>query len=352
MYSAFRPGKFWYDTNGKPIHAHGGSLLFVDGKYYWYGENKDGVTGRATGNMCPIWHNGVRLYSSNDLYNWTDEGVILVERNDKDAPFYPGRIMDRPHILYNQATKKFVLWAKIGGLVDDPESFGHCYFAVYESDDIHGEWLQVNIIRDYPAGDFDFYEIDGKTYIIFEKPHTEMLCGELNENYTAFTGKISSHLPYPFPPYVREAPAHFERKGKHYMLTSGTTGYFPNPTELVEIPTAHGEWKEWGNACVGDKKENSFHAQFSSVFKHPFKKDLYIALGDRWLTDLSENMPDPRAMFEGIFNKEKKSVQYDMSKYTDENTSQATYVWLPIRFDEKGAPYLCWEDEWRIEDFE
>ena len=44
--------------------------------------------------------------------------------------------------------------------------------------------------------------------------------------------------------------------------------------------------------------------------------------------------------------------RYDLSKYTDENTSEATYVWLPIRFNEKGIPYICWEDEWKIEDFE
>ena len=353
MYNTIRPGKFWYDTEGKRIQAHGGSLLYANGKYYWYGENKEDVTGRAKGDTCPIWHKGVRLYSSDDLYNWTDEGVFLVENENKQSPFYIGRIMERPHIVYNQKTKKFVLWAKIGGLVDDDdEAFGNCYFAVCESEDLHGEWQHVNTIRAYSAGDFDFCEMNGRMHVVFEKPHSEMLCGELNESYTDFNGNISSHLPYPFPPFVREAPAFFQRKGRNFILTSGTTAYFPNPTEVAEILQVHGEWKEWGNACIGDKEENSFHAQFSSVFKHPFKKDLYIALGDRWLNDLSKNMPDPRVMFENIFNKELKSTRYDVSKYTDENTSEATYVWLPIRFREDGIPYLCWEDEWKIEDFE
>ena len=41
MYNTIRPGKFWYDTEGKRIQAHGGSLLYANGKYYWYGENKE-----------------------------------------------------------------------------------------------------------------------------------------------------------------------------------------------------------------------------------------------------------------------------------------------------------------------
>lgn len=52
MYSCFRPGKTWYDTDGKPIQAHGGSILFANDTFYWYGENKEGITGRATGTAC------------------------------------------------------------------------------------------------------------------------------------------------------------------------------------------------------------------------------------------------------------------------------------------------------------
>ena len=61
MYSCFRPGKTWYDTDGKPIQAHGGSILFANDTFYWYGENKEGITGRATGTACRYWHHGVRV---------------------------------------------------------------------------------------------------------------------------------------------------------------------------------------------------------------------------------------------------------------------------------------------------
>ena len=37
-YNAFYPGKVWLDTEGKWIQAHGGSVFYLDGTYYWYGE--------------------------------------------------------------------------------------------------------------------------------------------------------------------------------------------------------------------------------------------------------------------------------------------------------------------------
>ena len=73
--NAFYPGAEWKDTDGKPIQAHGGSVIAADGKYYFYGENKektDGVNG--------LWHWGMRIYSSTDLYNWKDEGVGKIAR--------------------------------------------------------------------------------------------------------------------------------------------------------------------------------------------------------------------------------------------------------------------------------
>ena len=41
MYDCIRPGEVWLDTNGNRIHAHGGSVIFIDGTYYFYGENKE-----------------------------------------------------------------------------------------------------------------------------------------------------------------------------------------------------------------------------------------------------------------------------------------------------------------------
>jgi hypothetical protein len=71
-YNSIRPGQVWLDTEGKRIQAHGGSVMYLDGAYYWYGENKE-FTEANNG----IWHWGVRCYKSTDLYNWEDLGLII-----------------------------------------------------------------------------------------------------------------------------------------------------------------------------------------------------------------------------------------------------------------------------------
>ena len=351
MYSCFRPGKTWYDTDGKPIQAHGGSILFANDTFYWYGENKEGITGRATGTACRYWHHGVKLYSSKDLYNWKDEGLIMPASAAENNPFYPAHIMDRPHIIFNKKTGMYVMWAKTAR-----GSFDGAAFSVCISDDIKKPFRFLHEINLPPfhAGDFDLIEEDGKGYVVYENPHTSMICQTLTEDFTSLTDEYSEHMKEKCPPFVREAPAFFQRGGRKFLLTSGTTGYFPNPSRFDEIKELHGRWVTLGNACRNDTANNSFHAQFSSVFRHPYKKDLYIALGDRWLTDLSPQMPDIQKVFHGLFDETapKIAANADLSTFSDENTSEAKYVWLPVRFDKNGDPYIEWAFEWRIDAFE
>lgn len=104
MYHSIRPGKVWLDTKGKRIQAHGGTVMYLDGIYYWYGENKERTTGEND-----IWHWGVRCYTSKDLYNWEDQGLIIPpDLENPDSSLHPLSMMDRPHIIYNRHTKKYV----------------------------------------------------------------------------------------------------------------------------------------------------------------------------------------------------------------------------------------------------
>lgn len=350
MYQSIRPGKIWLDSNGNRIQAHGGSIIFAEGKFWWYGENKKGVTGRATGERCPYWHHGVKLYSSTDLYNWVDEGFAFEESDDINSPFYAKNIMDRPHILYNEKNKNYVMWAKT--TTDD--SFNECAFSICVGKDLHSFKYLKQITPDpYHAGDFDLFIKDGRAYVVFENPHTKTVLQQLDDDYTGLTNNITTHQEQVGPPFTREAPAHFSVGNKDYLLTSGTTGYFPNPTQIDDITELNGNWINLGNACVGDKHNNSFWAQFSSVFKHPFIKGLYIALGDRWLTDLEPDLPNMSDVFFGLFTEgvERKLEWEDVAKLTDENTSEANYVWLPITFNEHGKPEIHWKAEWTIEEF-
>jgi hypothetical protein len=78
MYTNIRPGQVWLDTNGNRIQAHGGAILAAGDTFYWYGENKE-KTLPGSG----IWHWGVRMYRSKDLYNWY---VALADRWLTDLP--------------------------------------------------------------------------------------------------------------------------------------------------------------------------------------------------------------------------------------------------------------------------
>ena len=100
----FKPGQVWPDNNEVHINAHGGGVLYHDDTYYWFGEHK--VEGQA-GNTAQV---GVHVYSSKDLYNWMDEGIALQVSNDPESDITKGSIIERPKVVYNAKTKKFVMW--------------------------------------------------------------------------------------------------------------------------------------------------------------------------------------------------------------------------------------------------
>ena len=134
-------------------------------------------------------------------------------------------------------------------------------------------------------------------------------------------------------------------------MTSGTSGYYPNPTEVAIADTWHGPYKVLGNPHPDDKTQTSYHSQISSVFKVEGKKDLYIACADRWLPEAMDKEYEVyKEMFIAIFT----GKEFDYSRMGEpvvENTSIADYVWLPFRFDGEMA-YLDWKEEWRIEDYD
>ncbi len=346
MNNAFYPGQVWLDTEGKRIQAHGGSVFFENGVYYWYGENKE-----FTDPDKKIWHWGVRCYRSKDLYNWEDMGVIIPpEPEDPHSSLHPAACMDRPHILYNQKTKKYVCWLKIMNLDGSQTE------TVLTADHFLGPYTKVREgLRPLgmDAGDFDLAKDEnGKAYYYFEKVHTQTVCAELAEDYTDVTGVYSTHFPRKSPPFVREATAHFVRNGKHYLLTSGTTGYLPNPSEVAVSEDWHGPFTELGNPHRNDKSQTSFHSQIASVFKVQGKKDLYIACADRWLPDAIDLPYEEYAQaYEALFDGNKDVWEAFCPKYPKEDTAKANYVWLPLQF-EGDMVYIDWYDTWKLDDFE
>ena len=263
MYDRIYPGKKWLDTEGKPIQAHGFSVFRNEeaGLWYWYGENKEKTVG---GRKNTIWHWGVRLYTSSDLYNWEDRGLIIEPQpEDLFSPLHPTYCMDRPHILYNKKTGKYVAWLKImAGEVSQ-------FMSVLTADRFEGPYTFVRKIYkplDMDTGDFCLHADakTGKAYIWFERPHFQLICATLTDDYTAVTKEYSVHYDNLLPPDTREAPTFFKRGGRKYLITSGTSGYYPNPSRVCVFDDYHGEYKDLGLICEGDRTGTSFSAQFTN----------------------------------------------------------------------------------------
>ncbi|HEY6914219.1 MAG TPA: glycoside hydrolase family 43 protein, partial [Paludibacter sp.] len=102
--AAFYPGGIWKDNKGVHINAHGGGVMYQKGMYYWYGEHK--VAGEI-GNTAQV---GVHCYSSTDLYNWKDEGIVLSVVKDTTSDIQKGCVLERPKVIYNAKTQKYVMW--------------------------------------------------------------------------------------------------------------------------------------------------------------------------------------------------------------------------------------------------
>ena len=354
---AIRPGRLWLDTEGKRIQAHGGSVYHEDGVFYWYGENKERTIPGAG-----IWHWGVRCYSSTDLVNWEDRGIIIPpEPDDPSSPLHPAAGMDRPHIIKHPHTGKYVCFVKVMEL----EGHGQ-RTTVLVADDFLGPYEIVN--RSFRplgmnAGDFDLVvdDSDGKGYYVYERVHSELIIADLTDDFTDVTGYYSTHFPHPAPPAVREAPAYFRRGAEHFLITSGTTGYFPNRSEIAMAPSIHGPWTVLGDPHPDDDSHTSFRSQVSCVFKHPGKKDLYIAMADRWIPELDARQSNVGALFERYFSGEDFSDPTALAEIdpavlrhidiANTDTSVADYVWLPIVF-EGSQPVIRWLDEWRVDDFD
>lgn len=354
-YQSIKTGQAWLDTNGQRIQAHGGSVFYKDGLYYWYGENKEkSVKGSE------IWHWGVRCYTSTDLYNWEDRNLIIPpEPGNPNSPLHPSTSMDRPHILFNQKSKKYVCWLKI------MEGGDRQTMTILTADDFFGPYTIINTSYQplgFSSGDFDL-AIDNQTqkgYIYFEKVHSELICAELTEDFTAVTESYSQHFPLIQPPFVREAPVHFIRNGKHYLLTSGTTGYYPNESQVAIAEDWHGPYTVLGNPHPKDHAKTSFRSQICDVIKVE-NSDCYIAIADRWAPNLPASIFFTKYIqwkFTRHFNPERRAKRLrdrankhpTPKKMDNHNTAFATYVWLPIRF-EGDMPIIDWMDEWRIEDY-
>lgn len=349
--NAVYPGQIWLDTKGERIQAHGGAVFYENGTYYWYGENKEFTNGQNG-----VWTWGIRAYSSTDLCNWKDLGLIIPPvLDDPDSCLYPARYIDRPHIIYCRKSGKYVCWIKLSG--------SEAAFVILEAECLLGPYTLVEEFYrpdGLEVGDFDLVcdEEADKAYLYFEANHDSIVCMQLSEDYRKAERKVSIQYQGLKPPFTREAPALFEADGKKYMITSGMTGYIPNRSDCAVSEDWEKPFSSIGNPHISDNSDASFNSQISKIFPVEGTKNLFIAMADRWVPEylLDAKLSDvfTRAVASRYYPEE-YHVSAEEQKVFDEspdleaaNTSIADYVWLPVRIvDEKAE--IRWHDSWTIE---
>jgi Glycosyl hydrolases family 43 len=309
----FIPGSVWKDTQGNSINAHGGGMLFHQGTYYWFGEIKKGKTWLVPGQGWECYRanaEGISCYSSKNLIDWEYEGISLTP-NTKDSThdLHTSKVLERPKVVYNEKTKKFVMWLHV-----DSDDYKFARAGVATADNPKGPYTFVESMQ--PNGQMSrdmtlFKDEDGKTYHIFSSENNAtMHISLLTDDYLKPTGTVSRI----FIDKSREAPAMFKHNGKYFLITSGCTGWTPNPAMLASADSIMGKWTELYNPCIGPNSDSTFFAQSTFVLPLESKPSHFIFMADRWN---KTNLEDSR------------------------------YVWLPMVFGNNSVT-IEWKDSWSL----
>lgn len=382
--------QFWLDNNRKHINAHGGNIIRYGNKYYWYGENRPD-RGFTT-------EKGIGVYSSTDLKNWIDEGIALTTSpnpseggehqsgslqkdsnpdgitppSEGQGEVQPGCIMERPKVIYNAKTKKFVMLfhlelkgrgyeaARVAFAQSDsptgpfqyirstrinagiwPFDMSKQQIAEAKKTDASAwkdwwtpEWRKetkkgMYLWRDMEGGQMSrdmtvFIDDDGKAYhITSSQENLTLLISELTDDYLGYTGKYTMVAPGG----QNEAPTILKRDGKYWLICSGCTGWDPNEARMFSADNIFGPWTQHPSPFHGKpasyrgfQANKTFGAQGTYILERekltpqgasPLTTD-YVFMADIW---------NPRHL------------------------SQSLHIWLPIHFTPDGTPTIEWTDE-------
>lgn len=295
----------WADLSGNPIHAHGGGLVRAGSSYYWFGENRN----------ADSTFKEVSCYRSSDLRSWQYCGAAL---SSTSATELHGANVERPKVVYNAATGKYVMWMHW----ENGTNYGEARAAVAYSSTVEGPYTYVKSFRPYAGrGVSDhgkdgymsrdcnlFVDSDGAGYFISSSnENMDLHLYRLTSDYLG----VDSLVTKLFVGSQREAPVLFKRNGVYFLLTSACTSWSPNQAKYATSTNLAGQWSSLQN--VGDG--NSYYSQPTSVLAiQGSGTTSYLYAGDRWAGAWS-------------------------GPYLD-----SMYVWLPITFPSNTSMSLAWSN--------
>jgi hypothetical protein len=295
----------WADTSGNPIQAHGGGVIKVGSYYYWFGENRN-----SNGTFY-----AVSCYRSADLVHWEFRNNVLSQNSATELK--PANI-ERPKVIYNASTNKYVMWMHW----ENGSDYSASRAAVASCDTVDGNYTYVGSARPlvssgvvdhgtvgYQSRDCTaFVDTDGRGYFISaSNENYDLNLYLLKSDYLS----IDSLAATLFKGGHREAPALWKRNNVYFLLTSAATGWDPNQAQYATSSSLTSGWSGWAN--VGDS--TTFYSQ--STFVVPVQGSAgtaYLYMGDRWAGAWSEPV------------------------------NNSTYIWLPISFSSNTALSMSWSN--------
>ncbi len=303
-------GVQWADTEGNPIQAHGGGMLKIGHDYYWFGENRN-----PDGTFY-----AVSAYRSRDLRRWEHVNDVLTMESDSGLD--PANV-ERPKVVYNEATQKYVMWMHWENGMD----YGEARAAVASSDTVTGDYAYHGSFR--PFQDSGVIDHDKPGYmsrdctLFVDDDGTGYFLSASNENYDLHLYRLSEDYlsiesleAVLFEGEHREAPALFKRGDTYFLITSGSTGWSPNQAKYASSSSLTSGWSELRNVANG----NTFYSQSTYVQEVQGSEGTgYLYMGDRWA---------------GAW---------------DGRVNDSSYLWQPISFPSETSLSMDWYNTLQID---
>jgi len=289
-------GGYWLDTAGNRIEAHGAGLIYTQDAWYWIGEDKSASSGSFKAVNC---------YRSTDLSHWEFRHPIITRQTSSDLAA-ADRIIERPKVVYNDTTHKYVMWLHWEGM-----NYGTAEAGVFTSDGVDGDYMQVRHFRpnnNMSRDDTLFKDDDGKAYFLSAaNNNADSALYELNADYTNITRQITTLWAGSY----REAPAIMKADGTYFIINSGATNWDPNQQKYATASAMNGPWSSLAN--LGNAQGFDTQSAFIITVKGS-KTTTYIYAGDRW---------------------------------QDPDLKSSKYIWLPIKLNGKKLT-LDNYDSWQL----
>ena len=339
---------FFKDKDGNFIYSQGGGIFEFDGKYYWYGvKYAEAVTYPETKVLSSENHFvGITCYSSTDLVNWTDEGIIAT-----------------PEDVYNETIMEGQQAAWVGRLGVTKLADGtYALLVQHECDDADNSidnanrgntkaetdgWSKQVLIMtsDKPNGHFTWNNrVNMKSYIgttntgdqtVFVDPATGQ--GYLLYSYGSGRGKMylskvvkgedgivtldESRMIYSGA--GREGNCMFEYGGKYYVCASDLYGWNASHGYYLVLDSLDDEYLKSRPVTTNMELMDGASDDYCHVSQTGFfytvrgsKQDTVIFCGDRW-SDFADN-------------------------------GDGYNVWCPLSFDENGKPFFNSVSDWKL----